>query len=194
LIETKGSGNRGCGPSGGPEEVYRWVGETRKGLADYCASLPPEAYAAQRQDFGWGSIRNVHVHIADCYRFWLAETARGLKTERFEAADCPDAASVARLFEKVDELVAQFCATFAGDALGRTVNLKVRWQDSPFVVTPLWLLTHTFTHEFHHKGQIVALGRILGYPPPETDLASSGAAPATSGRGALRPSRPARRR
>jgi uncharacterized damage-inducible protein DinB len=26
------------------------------------------------------------------------------------------------------------------------------------------------THEFHHKGQIVKIGRQLGYNPPETDL------------------------
>ncbi|MFP3360862.1 DinB family protein, partial [Planococcus sp. SIMBA_143] len=33
-----------------------------------------------------------------------------------------------------------------------------------------WLYTHTATHEFHHKGQIVKIGRKLGYIPPDTDL------------------------
>ncbi len=157
--------------SGWPQEVYGWVKETRKGLAAYCASLPAEVYTAERGDLGWGSIKNVHVHIADCYRFWLAATAQGLRTERFEAADYPDAAGVARLFSQVDDLVAQFCGAFAGEAFGRALALKVRWQATPFVATPLWLLTHVITHEFHHKGQMVAWGRLLGYPPPETDLA-----------------------
>jgi uncharacterized damage-inducible protein DinB len=31
-------------------------------------------------------------------------------------------------------------------------------------VTQRWLLLHPITHEFHHKGQITALGRGLGYP------------------------------
>jgi len=29
---------------------------------------------------------------------------------------------------------------------------------------------HVITHAFHHKGQIVAMLRILGYPAPDTDL------------------------
>ncbi|MBT2744176.1 hypothetical protein J7E77_27030 [Bacillus sp. ISL-77] len=29
---------------------------------------------------------------------------------------------------------------------------------------------HTFTHEFHHKGQIVAMIRKMGYVPPYTDV------------------------
>ena len=33
----------------------------------------------------------------------------------------------------------------------------------PWSITPLWLLTHTETHEFHHKGQIVSVARHLGY-------------------------------
>ena len=31
----------------------------------------------------------------------------------------------------------------------------------PLSTTPLWLLTHTETHEFHHKGQIVSMARHL---------------------------------
>lgn len=27
-----------------------------------------------------------------------------------------------------------------------------------------WLLMHPITHEFHHKRQMVALGRVLGHP------------------------------
>ncbi len=40
----------------------------------------------------------------------------------------------------------------------------------PLSITPLWLLTHTETHEFHHKGQIVSMARHLGYTPPNTIL------------------------
>jgi uncharacterized damage-inducible protein DinB len=32
------------------------------------------------------------------------------------------------------------------------------------------ILLHVITHAFHHKGQIVAMLRILGYPAPDTDL------------------------
>ena len=36
--------------------------------------------------------------------------------------------------------------------------------------SPAFILLHVITHAFHHKGQIVAMLRILGYPAPDTDL------------------------
>jgi len=31
-------------------------------------------------------------------------------------------------------------------------------------------MTHVMTHEFHHKGQIMTMGRMLGYTPPDADV------------------------
>ena len=36
--------------------------------------------------------------------------------------------------------------------------------------TPGFILLHLITHGFHHKGQIVAMLRLLGYPAPDTDM------------------------
>jgi len=36
--------------------------------------------------------------------------------------------------------------------------------------SPAFILLHVITHAFHHKGQIVAMLRIQGYPAPDTDL------------------------
>jgi uncharacterized damage-inducible protein DinB len=36
--------------------------------------------------------------------------------------------------------------------------------------TPLQLFTHLLTHEFHHKGQIMTMCRLLGHIPPDTDV------------------------
>jgi uncharacterized damage-inducible protein DinB len=36
--------------------------------------------------------------------------------------------------------------------------------------SPAFILLHVITHAFHHKGQIVSMLRILGYPAPDTDL------------------------
>jgi uncharacterized damage-inducible protein DinB len=36
--------------------------------------------------------------------------------------------------------------------------------------SPSFILLHVITHAFHHKGQVVAMLRILGYPTPDTDL------------------------
>ncbi len=36
--------------------------------------------------------------------------------------------------------------------------------------SPAFILLHIITHAFHHKGQVVAMLRILGHPAPDTDL------------------------
>jgi uncharacterized damage-inducible protein DinB len=36
--------------------------------------------------------------------------------------------------------------------------------------SPAFILLHVVTHTFHHKGQVVAMLRTLGYPAPDTDL------------------------
>ena len=36
--------------------------------------------------------------------------------------------------------------------------------------SPAYILLHVITHAFHHKGQIVAMLRIVGCPAPDTDM------------------------
>jgi uncharacterized damage-inducible protein DinB len=47
-----------------------------------------------------------------------------------------------------------------------TITIK----DGPERVDGFKLFTHTITHEFHHKGQILTLSRQLGYTPVDTDI------------------------
>ncbi|MDP2871799.1 MAG: DinB family protein [Bacillota bacterium] len=157
-------------------EMYGWVKATRRGLLDYCSSLPAEVLTERREDFGLGSMRGALVHIADCYRSWLAKTVFGRDVPRFDPRGFDNVASITKLFgETVDPLVDEFLTAYGGDRLAAPLELHVPWEaEGPFVVSPLWLMTHVITHEFHHKGQVVSLGRMLGYPPPETDLAGPG--------------------
>jgi uncharacterized damage-inducible protein DinB len=138
---------------------------------DYCESLPEEVFAGSRSDFGHGSIHGTLIHVAGCYRYWLAATALQLDMPEFRQSDYPTAAGIRRLFAgSVDPLVDAFLAEYGANGLGVDLEWKVGWRAEPLRFSPLWVLTHMITHEFHHKGQIVAFGRILGYPPPETDL------------------------
>lgn len=153
-------------------EVYDWVKDARRRLIEYCAAMPAEVFRFHRDNFGYGSLQGTLLHVADCYRFWLAETVMKRDMGDFRAQDYPDVASLQALFASyVDPLVEEFLARYGtGEALCRPLDLRVHWQEDSYPATPLWLMTHVITHEFHHKGQIVGFGRILGYPPPETDL------------------------
>ncbi|PFP27641.1 hypothetical protein COJ96_15565 [Bacillus sp. AFS073361] len=59
-----------------------------------------------------------------------------------------------------------------GQNLNVLIEREIPWREASerLSITPCKLLTHTITHEFHHKGQIVAMLRQMGYEPPNTDV------------------------
>ena len=148
---------------------YRLVQGSRERVFDWAQTLPPEVYTTERADFAYGSLRNIQAHVADCYLGWVGESGLGLPITRTEAENIPDLAAMREVFYQVDEVVEHALDEFTElDA-----PLLIPHRDSTLEVTRRWLLLHPFTHEFHHKGQLLALGRMLGhpYPPgPDTDL------------------------
>jgi uncharacterized damage-inducible protein DinB len=107
--------------------------------------------------------------VAECYLGWVGESGLGLSVPEVESAQLPDVQAMRRRYAEVDEVVDRALNEFQDlDA-----PLLIPHRDSTLNVTRRWLLLHPFTHEFHHKGQLLALGRVLGhpYPPgPDTDL------------------------
>ncbi|HET7578104.1 MAG TPA: DinB family protein [Bacillales bacterium] len=151
------------------ESQYDWIQRTREPLFRYCETLAQEDYVKELESFGGDSIRNLHVHVANCYFMWLGHRALGKPLPEKE----PDAANVRemrQLFAETDALVHEFLHEFKGNW---DQPIQVVWEDEKMEFTTLWLYTHTATHEFHHKGQIVKIGRQLGYIPPDTDLIES---------------------
>lgn len=143
--------------------IYGWVRETRELLFRYLEGLPDGVFTRERDDVPWRSMRNLHVHVADCYRYWIANFALDEGRPQLQFDDYPDVAAVRGAFRVMDEAVDRFLAAF-GPRPDAPLTRPVRWRPEPFRATARWLFTHTVTHEFHHKGQIVMLGRELGYP------------------------------
>lgn len=90
--------------------LYTWVRRTREVLFDYTQHLPLEIYTLERPDFGFGSIRNLHAHVADCYLWWVGQAGLDLDPRLI-----PDTAAMRGLFAQVDQVV--------GEALGRFSDL-----------------------------------------------------------------------
>ena len=150
---------------------YRLVQGSRERVFSWAQTLPPEVYTLERADFAYGSLRNIHAHVAQCYLIWLG--VRGLDVEE-SALDIPpetllDVTAMRGRYRTVDEIVERALREFTE----LNAPLTIPHHGSTLEVTRRWLLLHPFTHEFHHKGQLLALGRVLGhpYPPgPDTDL------------------------
>jgi uncharacterized damage-inducible protein DinB len=147
---------------------YDWIQRSREILFRYCETMSPEDYVKEIDSFGGDSIRSLHVHVANCYRGWLGNRALGKPHAEIRPESVRSVQEMREIFKETDELVHEFLNRFKGNWNESTLVTFRSGDSAEF--TALWLFTHTTTHEFHHKGQIVKIGRILGYIPPETDL------------------------
>lgn len=146
-------------PVGDIDVLYGWVRQTREVLFRYAASLPVAVRRSTHPGFH-DSMLGLMAHAAECYQRWTGGVGQGL-----EVIELPrpvrELDDVRAQFRRVDDIVHEALA----DDLDRTVT----WREQRLPLR--WLVLHPITHEFHHKGQIATLGRMLGYPVPEgTDL------------------------
>jgi uncharacterized damage-inducible protein DinB len=143
--------------------MYEWVKQTHEVLFEYTDNLPNDVYTLEHPDFAYGSIRNIQAHVAGCYQFWVG--AMGLQqTISYvdePASSLPDAQSMRAAFTKVDLMLEEAFEKF--QSLDEPLQV-VRPGRDVLMVSQRWLITHPITHEFHHKGQLLALGRVLGHP------------------------------
>ncbi len=152
---------------------YTWIRQTRAILLDFCSELSPEDYTLQPES-GSQSIRDTLVHIADCYHAWLGsyillQTKKPI-TSKEDLAAFDWAAIIAR-FAQVDAYVDEVLQEYVYQ-MDEPIERAIPWREGgePISITPRKLLMHTVTHEFHHKGQIMAIARQMGYEPPNTDV------------------------
>lgn len=150
-------------------EQYDLVRKTRESLFAFLESVPEDALHSEVPDFGFGTIARTHLHVAGCYMHWLVGFAN-IRTKPVypteEETASADVAMLRRWFAISDEVVDEFLHAYGS----RAMELIYNKSEGPIGLTPIWLMTHTMTHEFHHKGQIVTMARRLGYAPPDTDL------------------------
>lgn len=150
------------------KEQYELVRESRKVLFTYCKTISPIDFVKENGSFGrGGSIRNLLVHIANIYEFWIAK--HGLnKNIIFTSYDSKESITdIIDLFDAVDIIMYEFI-----ESLERPGTEQVYYEINGVrnSVGLLKLFTHVITHEFHHKGQILSISRHLGYTPVDTDI------------------------
>ncbi|HVB08778.1 MAG TPA: DinB family protein [Bacillota bacterium] len=151
----------------GLETIYRWVQRSREPLMTALQALGSERYQAPQATLAGESVRDRHIHIANCYLFWAAKIALGEDPPDLRPADYADAAASRAAFTVADAAVERLLERFAGrmdEPLERAV-----WGQTERL-TPRWLLAHPITHEFNHKGQIVVVVRMFGVEPGDTDM------------------------
>lgn len=148
---------------------YEMMQRTRESLFRYCETMSPEDYVKEIEALG-GSIRGLQLHVAECYRIWLGSRALGKSLPKEKQEIVSDVQKMREVFKKTDALMEEFLNDF-DDHWDHIPQAS--WQSSSAEATKLWLFTHTTTHEFHHKGQMLKIGRHLGYVAPKMNLAKA---------------------
>lgn len=135
------------------QQQFDWVRSVRQNMFAFLEELPPQTLHQPVPKFGRGTIIRTHLHVVDCYRWWLGSFAfKKLNNHRDVFVHVTaDVKFVRERFAEVDELVQRFLHEY-DDRWSEPIEQDESWQGYPKAPTPLLLLTHTETHEFHHKG------------------------------------------
>ena len=146
------------------KQQYELVCEARKVLFAYCNTISEEHFSIELDFFGrGGSIRNLLVHIANTYEFWIGKEYLQKEIVFTDYKSMSNIFDIIRLFEQIDRLMQEFFIT-----------METKAEDSVIIsgknVSALKLFSHVITHEFHHKGQVLSISRHLGYVPTDTDI------------------------
>jgi len=149
-------------------EQYRMVLESRQVLLDYCKTISQTDLVNENSSFGrGGSIKNLLVHIANVYEFWIGQKALGKNIVFTSNQSNSNITDIIAAFDQVDTFMTEFIEMFR-----TTEEKEIRYESNGIsnTISTLKLFTHVLTHEFHHKGQILSLSRHLGYVPVDTDI------------------------
>ena len=155
----------------GIRQFHSWTHASLRLVLDHLATISAEDYSRDVPGFGFPTLRHQVVHIFNCEGFWV-HTLQGLPFVDRTVAECATV-SDARLFQK--EVTAQTAAYLSGLTEGQlNSGTELRFSDGGTAIrTPAFVLHHVLTHAYHHKGQIVAMCRLLGHPAPDTDLSET---------------------
>lgn len=150
------------------QELLAYHYSRREMLYRFLSSLTPEEFV-RPMHVGWRDIRSTLVHCLECETFWVEHVLQKKGRPDYDFGRYPDVASVQGLAAEVKESTLSCVSRLTDEAMKGTASNT--WSNGTvveFTVSKLFL--HVITHDVHHRGQVLALARQLGYEPPELDM------------------------
>jgi uncharacterized damage-inducible protein DinB len=156
----------------GVRKLHGWTHSSLDLVLDHLSTLPSDDYGREVSGFGFATLREQAIHIFNCEGFWV-HTLQGLRYTDRTVGDCPALAGVRLMQKQASQSTNAYLSTLTDQQL--EADTELRFSDGGvYVRTPAFVLHHVLTHAFHHKGQMVAMCRLLGHPAPDTDLSELG--------------------
>lgn len=152
----------------GIEELHGAMHERLDLLLGHLAAVPQNLQHEPIPGFGHSSIWKQLVHILTCEEGWVQDLQDKPFVGWYED-DCPTMEALQAAKSRICEATRTYLRALSEIQLNTTLAKRPRdWGGE--LRSPAFILLHVITHAFHHKGQIVAMLRILGYPAPDSDL------------------------
>ena len=150
------------------QQQYAFIRSSRELVLDFIEQVVRNDLNKPVAAFDNKSMRYLLVHTANTYLHWLSYFAHKQEENFVNDENFTTIALIKSLYEKADQAVEHFLSAF-----GDNPNLEIAGtlsRNRHVTATPLQLFTHVTTHEFQHKGQVMTMARLLGHPPPDTDV------------------------
>lgn len=137
-------------------------------LVSHVATVPDALCRKPIAGFGHPTVWKQLVHILTCEEGWVHD----LQNKAFggwNEEECPTIGSLKAARHRIQKATQAYVNSLTEVELNTILTERpVDWGGE--LRTPAFILLHVITHAFHHKGQVVAMLRIVGYPAPDTDL------------------------
>lgn len=148
-------------------QQYALVTESRAVVLDFLEEqLPNEAFQLA-SGFSDNSPGKMMLHIANVYFHWIGNFSLGLNMGIYPDQHVSSISVLRSIFEEVNQLMEIYLNQF-GDIPQEKICGTISNRSLEFDV--LKLFTHVITHEFHHKGQVMSMCRLLGHTPVDADV------------------------
>ena len=153
------------------KDYFEATWEARGRLLTAAAGLIPEEWTREFP-FSWKSVRDLFAHVIEVEGSWVAENIEK------GAWNYPKADEIARRYAtpgmarvRGDEIATMTRRVLAAYMPARLRELRrgTQMDGSEASFTVEQILTHVFTHELRHQGQIQAMLRLLGKIAPNAD-------------------------
>jgi uncharacterized damage-inducible protein DinB len=148
---------------------YDSIKGARQALFIYCKSIDNAVLFKPLAAFNDNCIIDLLVHNANTYIHWLKNFGMDGTMPFYQTMGMKNIKDIEILYEEVNLVVNDFLSEYSSD-YEQLLTKKNPRKEVVVNVTPLQLFTHVITHEFHHKGQMLTMSRLLGYTPVDTDV------------------------
>ena len=152
----------------GVRKLHGWTHSSLNLVLDHLSTIPESDYAKEVPGFGFPTLREQMIHIFNCEGFWI-QALQGLRYVDRKPDKCFAVADAGLLQREVIQQTHAYLSSLTNEQLN--TDTELHFSDGDVAVrTPALVLHHVLTHAFHHKGQVVAMCRLLGHPAHDTDL------------------------